>query len=194
MKIAIYGGSFNPMHIGHEKIVDYVLKNLDMDKIIIIPVGIPSHRENNLEQSDTRLKICKEIFKNNKKIEVSDIEIKSESKSYTYDTLLKLIKIYGKDNKFFEIIGEDSLKNLKTWKNYKELLNLCKFIVFRRKDDKNTEIDSEFLNNKNIIILENEYYNISSTEIRNKVKNKEDISGLVNKKVKKLIEKEYKED
>lgn len=191
MKIAIYGGSFNPMHIGHEKIVDYVLKNLEMDKIIIIPVGIPSHRENNLEQSNTRLKICREIFKNNKKVEVSDIEIKSEWKSYTYDTLLKLIKIYGKDNEFFEIIGEDSLKNLKTWKNYKELLNLCKFIVFRRKDDKNTEIDSEFLNNKNIIILENEYYNISSTEIRNKVKNGEDITGLVNEKVKKIIEKEY---
>ncbi|WP_294729111.1 nicotinate (nicotinamide) nucleotide adenylyltransferase [Fusobacterium nucleatum] len=191
MKIAIYGGSFNPMHIGHEKIVDYVLKNLDMDKIIIIPVGIPSHRENNLEQSNTRLKICKEIFKNNEKVEVSDIEIKAEGKSYSYDTLLKLIQIYDKDNEFFEIIGEDSLKNLKTWKNYKELLNLCKFIVFRRKDDKNTEIDSEFLNNKNIIILENEYYNISSTEIRNKVKNKEDISGLVNEKVKNLIEKEY---
>ena len=194
MKIAIYGGSFNPMHIGHEKIVDYVLKNLDMDKIIIIPVGIPSHRENNLEQSNTRLKICKEIFKNNEKVEVSDIEIKAEGKSYSYDTLLKLIQIYDKDNEFFEIIGEDSLKNLKTWKNYKELLNLCKFIVFRRKDDKNTEIDSEFLNNKNIIILENEYYNISSTEIRNKVKNDEDITGLVNEKVKNLIKKEYKED
>ena len=194
MKIAIYGGSFNPMHIGHEKIVDYVLKNLDMDKIIIIPVGIPSHRENNLEQSNTRLKICKEIFKNNEKVEVSDIEIKAEGKSYSYDTLLKLIEIYGKDNEFFEIIGEDSLKNLKTWKNYKELLNLCKFIVFRRKDDKNTKIDSEFLNNKNIIILENEYYNISSTEIRNKVKNGEDITGLVNEKVKNLIKKEYKED
>jgi len=158
MKIAIYGGSFNPMHIGHEKIVDYVLENLNMDKIIIIPVGIPSHREN---------------------------------KSYTYDTLLKLIEIYGKDNEFFEIIGEDSLKNLKTWRNYKELLNLSKFIVFRRKDDKDIEIDPEFLNNKNIIILENEYYDISSTEIRNKVKNKEDISEFVNKKVKKLVEKEY---
>ena len=72
-----------------------------------------------------------------------------------------------------------------------ELLNLCKFIVFRRKDDKNIEIDNEFLNNKNIIILENEYYDISSTEIRNKVKNSEDITRLVNKKVKKLIEKEY---
>ena len=191
MRIAIYGGSFNPMHIGHEKIVDYVLNNLNMDKIIIIPVGIPSHRENNLEQSDTRLKICKEIFKGNKKIEVSDIEIKSEGKSYTYDTLLKLIDLYGENNEFFEIIGEDSLKSLKTWKNYEELLKICKFIVFRRKDDKNIQIDEDFLNNKNIIILENEYYNMSSTEIRNKVKNKEDISGLVNEKVKNLIEKEY---
>ena len=191
MRIAIYGGSFNPMHIGHEKIVDYVLNNLNMDKIIIIPVGIPSHRENNLEQSDTRLKICKEIFKGNKKIEVSDIEIKSEGKSYTYDTLLKLMDLYGENNEFFEIIGEDSLKSLKTWKNYEELLKVCKFIVFRRKDDKNIQIDEEFLNNKNIIILENEYYNISSTEIRNMVKNNEDISAFVNKKVKKLIEKEY---
>ena len=150
MRIAIYGGSFNPMHIGHEKIVDYVLNNLNMDKIIIIPVGIPSHRENNLEQSDTRLKICKEIFKENKKIEVSDIEIKSEGKSYTYDTLLKLMDLYGENNEFFEIIGEDSLKSLKTWKNYEELLKICKFIVFRRKDDKNIQIDEEFLNNKNI--------------------------------------------
>ena len=191
MRIAIYGGSFNPMHIGHEKIVDYVLDNLNMDKIIIIPVGIPSHRENNLEQSDTRLKICKEIFKGNKKIEVSDIEIKSEGKSYTYDTLLKLIDLYGENNEFFEIIGEDSLKSLKTWKNYEELLKICKFIVFRRKDDKNIQIDEEFLNNKNIIILENEYYDISSTEIRNMVKNNENISAFVNKKVKKLIEKEY---
>lgn len=191
MRIAIYGGSFNPMHIGHEKIVDYVLNNLNMDKIIIIPVGIPSHRENDLEQSDTRLKICKEIFKGNKKIEVSDIEIKSEGKSYTYDTLLKLIDLYGENNEFFEIIGEDSLKNLKTWKNYEKLLKICKFIVFRRKDDENIQIDEEFLNNKNIIILENEYYNISSTEIRNMVKNNEDISNFVNKKVKKLIEKEY---
>jgi len=191
MRIAIYGGSFNPMHIGHEKIVDYVLDNLNMDKIIIIPVGIPSHRENNLEQSDTRLKICKEIFKGNKKIEVSDIEIKSEGKSYTYDTLLKLMDLYGENNEFFEIIGEDSLKSLKTWKNYEELLKICKFIVFRRKDDKSIQIDEEFLNNKNIIILENEYYDISSTEIRNMVKNNEDISAFVNKKVKKLIEKEY---
>lgn len=193
MKIAIYGGSFNPMHRGHEQIVEYILKNLDMDKIIIVPVGIPSHRENNLEQSDTRLKICREIFKNNSKIEVSDIEIKSDGKSYTYDTLIKLIEVYGKNNEFFELIGEDSLKNFKTWKNYKELLKICKLIVFRRNDDENKEIDKEFLKNSNIIILKNEYYNYSSTEIREKVKNGEDISNLVNKRVEKIILQEYKD-
>lgn len=193
MKIAIYGGSFNPMHRGHEQIVEYILKNLDMDKIIIVPVGIPSHRENNLEQSDTRLKICREIFKNNSKIEVSDIEIKSDGKSYTYDTLIKLIEVYGKNNEFFELIGEDSLKNFKTWKNYKELLKICKLIVFRRNDDEDKEIDKEFLENPNIIILKNEYYNYSSTEIREKVKNGEDISNLVNKRVEKIILQEYKD-
>ena len=193
MKIAIYGGSFNPMHKGHEQIVEYILKNLNMDKIIIVPVGIPSHRENNLEQSDTRLKICREIFKDNSKIEVSDIEIKSNGKSYTYDTLIKLIEVYGKNNEFFEIIGEDSLKNFKTWKNYKELLKICKLIVFRRNDDEDKEIDKEFFKNSNIIILKNEYYNYSSTEIREKVKNGEDISNLVNKNVEKIILQEYKD-
>ena len=193
MRIAIYGGSFNPMHRGHEQIVEYILKNLNMDKIIIVPVGIPSHRENNLEQSDTRLKICREIFKDNSKIEVSDIEIKSNGKSYTYDTLIKLIEVYGKNNEFFEIIGEDSLKNFKTWKNYKELLKICKLVVFRRNDDEDKEIDKEFLKNSNIIILKNEYYNYSSTEIREKVKNEEDISNLVNKNVEKIILQEYKD-
>ena len=193
MRIAIYGWSFNPMHRGHEQIVEYILKNLNMDKIIIVPVGIPSHRENNLEQSDTRLKICREIFKDNSKIEVSDIEIKSDGKSYTYDTLIKLIEVYGKNNEFFEIIGEDSLKNFKTWKNYKELLKICKLIVFRRNDDEDKEIDKEFLKNSNIIILKNEYYNYSSTEIREKVKNGEDISNLVNKNVEKIILQEYKD-
>lgn len=193
MRIAIYGGSFNPMHRGHEQIVEYILKNLNMGKIIIVPVGIPSHRENNLEQSDTRLKICREIFKDNSKIEVSDIEIKSDGKSYTYDTLIKLIEVYGKNNEFFEIIGEDSLKNFKTWKNYKELLKICKLIVFRRNDDEDKEIDKEFFKNSNIIILKNEYYNYSSTEIREKVKNGEDISNLVNKNVEKIILQEYKD-
>lgn len=190
MKIGIYGGSFNPIHLGHEKIVHFVLETLKLDKIIIIPVGIPSHRENNLEDSNIRLEICKKVFEGFDKIEVSDIEIKSKEKSYTYDTLLKIMKIYGEENDYYEIIGEDSLNYFHTWKNYEKILELTKIIVLRRKLG-STYINNNFLiNEKKIIFLENPFYDVSSTEIRKKIKNKEDISNLVNEKVKDIILKE----
>ena len=81
----------------------------------------------------------------------------------------------------------DSLKNLKTWKNYKELLKLVKFIVFKRKDYVLDEMDKDLLENDRVIILENEYYDFSSTEIRKRIKNKKDISNFINPKIKKFI-------
>lgn len=190
MKIGIYGGSFNPFHLGHEKIVHFVLETLKLDKIIIIPVGIPSHRENNLEDSNIRLEICKKVFEDFDKVEVSDIEIKSKEKSYTYDTLLKIMEIYGKENDYYEIIGEDSLNYFHAWKNYEKILELAKIIVLRRKLDSTYTNNNILINQKKIIFLENPFYDISSTEIRKKIKNKEDISNLVNEKVKDIILKE----
>lgn len=182
MKIGIYGGSFNPIHLGHEMIAKLVLENLNLDKLIIIPVGIPSHRENNLKNSLLRYELCKIVFKDIKKIEVSDIEIKQNKVSYTYDTLLEIRKIYGKNNEYYEIIGEDSLENFETWKNYKEILELCKLVVLKRKsykEEKIKEIKNK-IKHKNIIFLENDYFNFSSTEIREKLSRGEDISSMVN--------------
>lgn len=189
MRIAIYGGSFNPIHKGHEQIVEYICndKELNIDKVIVIPVGIPSHKENTLKASNVRLEMCREIFDGNNKVFVSDIEIKENKTSYTYDTLIKIIEIYGEENEYYEVIGMDSLKNLKTWKNYKELLKLTKFIVFKRKDYVLDEMDKDLLENDRVIILENEYYDFSSTEIRERIKNKKDISNFINPKIKKFI-------
>lgn len=184
MRIGIYGGSFNPIHLGHEQIARFVLKELNLDKLIVIPVGIPSHRENNHKNSMLRLEFCKRVFEDDKNIEVSDIEIRKNNVSYTYDTLLELIDIYGKDNEFFEIIGEDSLENFKTWKNYKEILNLSKLVVLKRKNYNGDIFDEE---HKNIIYLKNPYFDFSSTEIRNRLKNGEDISELVNPKIKNIL-------
>lgn len=189
MRIAIYGGSFNPIHKGHEQIVEYICNNkeLNIDKVIVIPVGIPSHKENTLKDSNVRLEMCREVFKDNQKVFVSDIEIKENKTSYTYDTLIKIIEIYGKENEYYEVIGMDSLKNLKTWKNYKKLLKLTKFIVFKRKNYVLDEMDKDLLENERIIILENEYYNFSSTEIRERIKNKKDISDFINTKIYKTV-------
>lgn len=184
MKIGIYGGSFNPFHIGHEKICKHILAELELDTLIIVPVGKPSHRENNLEDSDIRFNIIAEIFKDNDKIFVSDIEISSKETSYTYDTLMKIKEEYGKKHEYFEIIGEDALENFEKWKNYKDILANAKLVVLKRRGYKGS------LSHENIIYINNPYFNISATEIRNKIKRGEDISGLVNDRVKELIERE----
>lgn len=184
MRIGIYGGSFNPIHLGHEEIARLVVEELNLDKLLIIPVGIPSHKEDEHKNALIRLKLCKIVFEEDKKIEVSDIEIKRNHTSYTYDTLLELIKIYGKDNEFFEIIGEDSLENFKTWKNYKGILKLSKLVVLKRKNYNKNIFDEK---HENIIFLENPYFDFSSTEIRRRLKNREDISELVNPKIKNIL-------
>ncbi|MDU1909806.1 nicotinate-nucleotide adenylyltransferase [Fusobacterium sp.] len=183
MKIGIYGGSFNPVHNGHLNIVKYVLNELKLDKIIVIPVGRPSHKADNLELGALRIEMCKAAFENLHNVEVSDIETDKDKISYTINTLKKIIKIYGKKNDFYEIIGEDSAYHFKEWKNYEEILQLSKVVVLRRKGYIG-EIQHE-----NMIYLESPFFNVSSTEIREKIKNKIDITNLVPKKVKKIIEK-----
>lgn len=177
MKIGIYGGSFNPIHFGHIKIVNYVLEQLNLDKILVIPVGTPSHRENNLVSGEFRLKMCELAFKNSQKIEISDIEIKSDSVSYTIDTLKKIQKLYGEENEFFEIIGEDSANYFSKWKDYKEILEKSKVVVLKRKGYNSLLID------KNLIYLDSPLFNVSSTLIRENIINNRDISKFLPKKI-----------
>lgn len=129
MKIGIYGGSFNPVHNGHLNIVKYVLNQLKLDKIIVIPVGKPSHRADNLESGILRTEMCRAAFENISGVEVSGIETDKDKISYTINTLKKIIEIYGEKNDFYEIIGEDSAYHFKEWKNYEEILELSKVVV-----------------------------------------------------------------
>lgn len=183
MKIGIFGGSFNPLHNTHVYIAEYILKVMELDKIIIIPVGIPSHKNIKMASGKLRLNMCQEAFKNNSRIIVSDIEVNLNTTSFTIDTLKKLIDIYGKDNEFYEIVGEDSINTLKTWKSYKEILELSKIVVFKRfNSNKENNLQSE-----NIIYLDTPVFETSSTSIRNKIKNNEDISNDVPESVLKII-------
>lgn len=182
MKIGIYGGSFNPVHWGHINVVKYVLEKLELDKILIIPVGTPSHRADNLVSGELRVKMCQAAFENIDKTEVSDIETKSDTLSYTIDTLKKIRKLYGKENEFYEIIGEDSAYYFDMWKDYLEILELSKVVVLRRKGY------TGLLTHPNLLYLDSPFFNVSSTEIRGRLKNSRDISILLPEKVKRIIE------
>ena len=109
MRIGIYGGSFNPIHKAHVEIVKFILKKLELDRIIIIPVGKASHRDDIMLSGELRKKMCELAFEGNEKIIISDIEIKSKKTSYTIDTLKKIISFYGGHHEFYEIVGEDAV-------------------------------------------------------------------------------------
>lgn len=184
MKIGIFGGSFNPIHKAHVEIVKYVLKTLNLDKIIVIPVGKPSHK-GKLANDDVRYKMCELCFKDMDKIEVSDIEIKQKTTCYTIDTLEKIIDIYGEDNEYFEIVGQDCIETLKTWKNYEKILKLSKLVVFKRPEHK------DIYEHNNIIYLDTPVFDVSSTDLREKIKRHEKISDYVPKDAIDLIKDLY---
>lgn len=178
MKIGIFGGSFNPVHTGHLIIAEYVREHCNLDKILFVPVGVPSHRENNLLSYENRVEMLKLAIKDNSNFEISYIE--KGISSYTFETYLKLKKEYPNDE-LFEIIGEDSLAYLDKWKDYEKMIEEVDFIVFKRGNYR------AHVENKKIKILKNPKIDISSTLIRNSVENGLSVKYLVSEKVEEYI-------
>lgn len=180
MRLGIFGGSFDPIHIGHLIIAEFAREYMKLDKVIFIPVGNPSHREDNLVSATDRYNMINVSINNNPYFEVSDIEISHEKLNYTYDTLLEIKNIY-KNCEIFEIIGEDSADYLHKWKNYDELLEMCKFLVFKREGFNYNS------NHENIIVMNSPKINISATLIRDRIKNNMSIKYMVEENVEKYI-------
>ena len=181
MKIGIYGGSFDPPHRGHKNIAEFVIKQLDLDKLLIVPIGIASHGKNNLTPAQKRMKMCELTFGDIKNIEISSVEIDMEGISYTFKTLEALIEKYGQEHEYFEIIGEDSAAYFDKWKEYKKILELSTVVVLKRQGFKNV-VDSP-----KMITVDNPYFNVSSTEIKEKIRNGEDVSKFLTDKTVKFI-------
>ena len=183
MRIGIYGGSFNPIHKGHVNIIKYVMKEKKLDKIIVVPVGNPSHREG-LISGRIRLEMAAAACGEIENIEVSDIEIREEETSYTYNTFLKLKATY-QGAEFYEIIGEDSADYLHEWKDYEKMVEEVKFIVLKRRGFDYTPAHS------NIEVLESPIFPYSSTEVREAIAEGKDTSNMICEKVAEII-KRYK--
>ena len=170
MKIGVYVGSFNPPHKGHIRIVNHLLDKKYLDKIIIVPTG---NYWDKLDLVETSHRINMFRYYERKNIIIDD---KNNNLKYTYEILENLSIEYAKDNLYL-IIGADNIINFDKWKNYKELLNYNLIILNR--DNINIKNYLEKLNKKEKyqIINDLESINISSTLIRNKIKNN-DYSNL----------------
>ena len=166
MSICIFPGTFNPIHNAHLKVAEFALDYYGFEKVIFIPAYIPPHKNINKNLAEHRYNMVKMATSINPKFEISDIEYKSEQKSYTLLTVKKIIKQYKIEGKLNLLIGTDAFDKIESWYKIDELKKLVHFIVFPReiKITKKPEFDYE--------LAPMEYIDISSTEIRERKNNK----------------------
>ena len=173
MKLAFFGGSFNPPHKGHKRIIDYCQKTFD--KFLVIPnYNSPDNNKNVSLSYNHRVNMLK---LQNKDIIIDDFEIKSNDVNYTYYTIKYLIEKYS-EYKIIMVLGEDQFNNLYNWHNVDFILNNVEIICFKRE---NTVEKNGISSNINIIDFD---FPFSSEQIRKKVKMKESIhSNIVDEQV-----------
>jgi len=169
--IGIFGGSFDPPHEAHLKISKISLKKISLKKIYWVVTKKNPFKEKPFYSISERVKKSKEILKKNKKINVVYLD-KIVNSSRTIHTIDYFINKKNHKNLYL-IIGSDSLLKFHKWKSWKKIVKLTKLVVFSRKGydkkGKNSKV-VKYLNKKNIIFINNKFYNISSSKIRKKRK------------------------
>jgi len=188
----ILGGTFDPIHLGHIHIAYEAIYKLNLEKIIFMPSGNPPHKtDKKITSGKERYAIIKEAIKNQPYFEVSDYEINKNGMSYTYETLEYLNGKY-KNVKWYFITGADCLAYLDKWKNVQRILDNCTFVVFKRSGFSNKDIEKyksyiEQTYNKEIIYLDIPLIEISSTDIRDRIKNNKEYNYLLPEGIGKYI-------
>lgn len=189
--IGIFGGTFNPPHIGHINAVEQFNKALQLDKMLIIPSGIPPHKrvEADVNKED-RLNMTKLAFPN---YEVLDLEINKEGINYTVDTL-NYLKEQEPNSQLFFLVGSDMFLSFDLWYKPKEICKLCVVVVIARHKGELTNIQKqkeavEMRYNADVKVISITPIEVSSTQLREDIKNKKNLQNKIPKQVLEYIEK-----
>lgn len=183
MKIGLYFGSFNPVHIGHLIIGSFVANNTDVDQVwFVVSPHNPLKKTSTLLNEYHRLHLVQLAIEKDEQLKASNIEFKLPRPSYTIDTLTYLCEKYP-THQFAIIVGSDSFQNIFKWKNYEQLLLNYSLYVYTRPG---FEVENTA---KNINVLKAPLLEISSTQIREAVKKGKSIRYLVPEAVREEIER-----
>ena len=194
-KIAIMGGTFDPIHIGHLVTAEAVAHEYAIDEVVFVPTGIPAHKAStHVTRSEHRYLMTVLATAANEKFNVSRIEIERQGTTYTIDTIKELSRYYGKNVKLYFITGADAIHEILTWKNPTELLKLCTFIAVTRPGYKRRALIEQVTVLKEcydakVYFLEVPALAISSSDIRERVQKSRTIKYLVTSAVENYIYK-----
>ena len=131
-RIAVLGGTFNPVHLEHVELCKNAIAELNLDKLLVMPTYISPHNTSAPAPTIDRLEMLKRAFSGVEKVEISDYEILKEGKSYTYQTVEHFAE--NKDAKLFFIMGGDMLTDFKSWRYPERIVNSCTLAVFEREN------------------------------------------------------------
>jgi nicotinate-nucleotide adenylyltransferase len=209
VKIGILGGTFNPIHLGHLRVAEEIGEDLTLDKVYLIPSGIPPHKSQApIADFSHRLEMVRLASAVSPLLEIWDIEGMRGGFSYSIDTLQSFHTFFGLDLELFFIIGTDAFLEIKTWKEYRNLFRYASFVVINRPGYSTerlmTFLDSLhagfewsskkecFLHPSGTVLLRRDItlMDISASKIREKVRNGKSIRFLVPEAVRNYIEKE----
>ena len=182
MKIGVFGGSFNPPHVMHLNIGVQLVNKHYVDKVFFVPTGSKYKYKNNLLPDKNRLEMLKILTIKYDYLDVDDYELKDEV-VYTCETLAYFKEKNPNDEVFF-VCGADNLSYIDKWKNGEYILNNFKILVLKRKGEDIDELLNKFDQyRENIIVADIEQQDISSTDIRDRLKNNIDVLDLIDKDV-----------
>lgn len=187
MKIGLFGGTFDPVHIGHLILAEWIRVELLLDRFIYIPTYTPPHKQQNqVTSADVRLEMLNIAIRDNPSFDVSDIEIHRKGVSYSYDTIITMRRTLHVDQSdLYFIIGADSMLEFDQWHRPKDILNNASVIVYQRKNYDLSNVNPDYASK--IRIVENPIIDISATMIREFVRTGRSIKYLVTPEVETFI-------
>ena len=176
MKIALFGGSFNPPHLGHVEAARSVVSMVQPDRLLIMPTCVSPHKimAEDTPSPDVRKQLCELAFGEIEQAEVSDLEMRREGKSYTADTLAQLKELYPEDTLVL-IMGTDMILSLETWYRPETIMELAEIAVLLRGVEEDERVRSHIAYLREtygarITLLEAGVYPAASTDVRNTLK------------------------
>ena len=186
-RIGIYGGTFNPVHQGHIRLAQHYIRELGLDRLLVIPTKYPHYKlVRDLAPSRDRLEMCRLAFQHCPEVQVSDMELNRPGKIYTIDTIHEIRKEHP-DAELFLLVGGDMFRGFEKWYNFQEILLNCTLCTAARERDEYRELErSRILLSRysdRLMILDMPALELSSTEVRENLKAGRSCAGLLTEEV-----------
>lgn len=186
-RIGLFGGTFNPIHCGHVKAAESVQNIFSFDRILFIPSYLPPHKESgDVASAAHRLKMVELALASFDRFFPSSVEIDARGTSYSILTLNKIKEMFPQTEAFF-LLGIDAFLEIETWKDYKDVLEQCSFVVMSRPGFRLSEAKDILTEKYKIYLLSINTLDISSSEVRERIRKNQSIEGLVPENVENYI-------